>query len=133
MNAVWLYAIEEPVGDWTPGDVGDYWVDARVDRRGDLIRRADGLGAGEPRWRVGDDVLIYHPSSGRFIAHERVESDPDWNESEWRWDFALKVIDFAWDGPSAASLGVRITQGARKQLPRSVLAAARAALAKASS
>jgi hypothetical protein len=80
---------------------------AREDDNGDVIRRADGLGAGQPRWRVGDDVLIYHPASGRFIAHQRVAIEAEWNETEATWDFELEVVAFDRNGPTAESLGGR--------------------------
>lgn len=114
----WLFSIDSVEGDWTVGTTGPFWNYPRTDpHTGEMIlRKSDGLGAGEPRWARDDAVLGFNPASGRFFAILRVVIPSYWNAADETWGFDLEIVAFSDRGPTPKEVGITITQGARKRI-----------------
>ena len=128
MSQKWIYKLNG-VDDWTLGTTGYFWTPAREDGVGDIILRKDGLGAGEPRWDEGDEVVAYDMDLGQCVAITEVASQTTWDEVEGAWGFDLRITRAnAAGGPSPADVGIAITQGSRARLTQAQFDAVRSAL-----
>lgn len=127
----WIFTL--PVDpEWeteAPGTPGDFWTDPRRNpQTGAVIRRKDGMGAGEPSWKVGDEIVFYDPELGRCVGIWEVASTAWWEENDEQWWSTLARVHLNLNGPAPSDIGITIQQGARHLLSPEEFGRARRAL-----
>ena len=71
-----------------------------------------------PAWRWGDEIVSYHPASGRRYVLEKLTGGPVWDDAEQVWKGITTVLAYnPAGGPTPKDMLIkRVVQGGRQRL-----------------
>lgn len=113
----WLFTIEREL-DYVPvGQAFDVWTEPpRLVATGEIRRRGDG-NPYTPTWLAGEEVVVFHPGTGRCVALLELEGPAEWDEAKKLFFTETVITALSRSGPTLADIGVaRASQGGRERL-----------------